>query len=226
MKKIIFALCVLWLMWPSGLLGQNAYLGKRFDFYFTPTLNPAWTLQNKEGKNNPFAYDLSYAVGVNAITGKRRSFGAEYFFFKTRYPGGYNVEYESFNSKPTTLQDVEGQGVAVYMRYYPQIHAPLGFYYSIQLNYQIYIASDSAATSPPTHKSSMYGFKLGFGKTYIIKDFITISPGFSSGITFGEGPMVVFKDDLSTKPVSTLAERKIRHMNIINLHLSIGLIPF
>jgi hypothetical protein len=206
--------------------GQDGYMGKRFNFYARTRLCQAWTMANHNDETGLFKFDPWWSAGLDVTVNETNSFGAEYHFYNTRYPSAF-IYSGDFSAEPAAYDDIKVGGLGIFWKRYLSLGAPMGSFIRLQLDYYDYDASVINATGVPEGFSSwMAGFQLAYGKTYIIHDYLTLTPDLSTGFAYGKGKIYGFKDELVTADAVSLADRKIRNMHYISLGLILGIIPF
>lgn len=208
------------------VFAQDGYMGKRFDVYARTRLCPAWTIANHNEETGLFKFDAWWSAGIDITLNDNNSMGTEYHFYNTRYPSAFEYSGD-FSSKPTAYDDISVVGLGIFWKHYLSLGAPMGKFVRIQFDYYNYDASAMNATGIPGEFSSwMAGFQLAFGKTYILSDYITLTPDLSTGFAYGKGKLYSFKDQLVNADAISLADRKIRNMHYINAGVVLGIIPF
>lgn len=204
---------------------QTGYFGKRFIVYEELNLCPAWAVENKDKEMGVFEYDLLHTPGILFLLDDDQSVGLEFAYGKTSYRTGYYTDYFVGENSHTAWHSLTLRGISFDYRAYLEESAPLGMHFQLQLNYYHYTTDQATDTlTGAMAKSGMFGASMGFGKTFVLWDYITLTPSWSAGIAFGKGKLGTVGID-NQDPV-TLGDSRIRYLRMINVGMSIGVIPF
>ena len=214
------------------------YLGKRLHLSFDTRLSPAWFTPNYNGKHGGFCFDYVFSPNVEFVINKTLTIGGGYQFFKTKF--GY-VE-DDFSSSMNKYYETQGNltvnGFNLFFKTYIDEHAPLGYYYKVQLDvfkykalmkYYKYIGMQDDnfiyqyIDTPETKWTG--GLRLEFGKTVFVSKYISFGMGASAGVLFGgwKGMTKVGFDEIL---VPEMAAAKLLRSYSLGLNLSIGILPF
>ncbi|HRY98529.1 MAG TPA: hypothetical protein P5550_05660 [Bacteroidales bacterium] len=204
---------------------QTGYLGKRFILYEELNLCPAWVVENKGKEMGMFKYDLLHTPGILFLLDNDQSLGLEFAYGKTSYRTGYYIDVYVGEDGHSGWNELTLKGLSLDYRAYMEEHAPRGMHFQLQLNYYRYTTDQVTDTlSGAVAASGMFGASMGMGKTFILWDYLTLTPSWSTGIAFGKGKMEIIGED-NQDPV-TLADSRIRWLRMINVGLSVGVIPY
>jgi hypothetical protein len=224
MKKPFLALILAILLGPAAG-AQTGYLGKRFILYEELNLCPAWAVENKDKEMGMFKYDLLHTPGILFLLDNDQSVGLEFAYGKTAYRTGYYLDVWVGEDEYTGWNELTLKGLSLDYRGYLEESAPRGMHFQLQLNYYRYTTDQVTDTlTGAVAKSGMFGASMGIGKTFILWDYLTLTPSWSAGIAFGKGKMDMIGED-NQDPV-TLADSRIRYLRMINVGMSIGVIPY
>ena len=237
MKKLKFIIFALVLTCSFQSFSQVGYLGRRFHFIFdarfTPTLLCPYKTETKF-----YEFNTHFSPGIEFIINKDWVIGGNYQFqslnFAPEYTGyDETVEryYNSYDSK------INLYGFGFYAKYYTNNKAPLGYYYKLQVDYWIYYVNSPLEYEEQTesnYKSQStlanyidndwaLGFRIEFGKTIFLSNYISIGTGVSAG-TLTKGYKFLSIDD--SMDIIDRTSTRLLFNYFLGVNLTIGILPF
>ena len=245
-KQGLILFCIIVLLGTSQLQAQG-FMGKRVMFNMGASLSPAWfnpSALNEDPQELVWhAFNYTLSPNVEVIAWKLGTVGASYHFFKTKYFYHYLIKTadgdkyrQDTYAERLKLEDLTSHGVGLfYKQYFPsRSRAPMGTFMKFHLD-GFFFKHPISYTDQTMKNSSLFAFKIEFGKDYLFFDRLRFSTGFSLGIPFGgydallesnesiENIMMYLGD---VKPVESYAKTRILGHYWLGFTVSIGFLAF
>ncbi|MBP1629920.1 MAG: hypothetical protein H6Q15_813 [Bacteroidetes bacterium] len=236
MKTIRYIIISILLLSGLNSFSQTGYLGKRWHFQMDTKFANAY-VNPCSSAENWYDFNIMYSPTVEYILDENWSIGGSFQFQSIKYRPSdlyedFNVNYDYVQADYYPIKNsLDMKGYSIFGKYYTSSKAPLGYYYKFQIDYITYKAYSLYEVETNNYnlpKEKIYtdedwamGFRIEFGKTVFLNNFLSLGTGLSCGLlTKGYSELRG-----SSSPMNDAAECLLVNY-FFGVNISLGVIPF
>lgn len=210
MKNIFLVVC---LILPQLMMAQVGYLGKKFDFQYSPSIGNPWLghvfdvdEENSYPRHNKLEHEKNLPINVkhrfqlNMAVTEKITLGVGYNFYKTGFRTfGISVPNEdsTFTIAIPTSGNIEAREIVFRLTYYKGEMAPIGRYFAWELGRatnKVYQVPKGSSTHYDESTEKKTFIAIDLGQNILIRNRLFLKlggsmqwgAGYTIGTNYGE----------------------------------------